>query len=108
MTEIAETLSPMPSVRPHRRGYPSMIPAALSDNYVVQVQRSDSIRDIRSTLLEAVYFLRGQGNPLLQAVCVLLGSKVSPKRLAAELALFKAVVDPGLAKRIHLANVQKG
>lgn len=85
-----------------------MTPAAQSGNYVVQALRSDSIRDIRSTLLEAVYFLREQGNPLLQAVCVLLGSKVSPKRLAAELELFKAAVDPSLAKRIHLANMQKG
>lgn len=85
-----------------------MTPDVQSDDYVVQFLRSDSIRDIRSALLEAVYYLRGQGNPLLQAVCVLLGSKVSPRRLAAELELFKTVVDPGFANRIHLANVHKG
>lgn len=85
-----------------------MTPDAQSENCIVQVLHSNSIRDIRSTLLEAIYFLRGQGNPLLQAVCVLLGSKVSTKRLATELALFKAVVEPGLAQRIHLASVQKG
>lgn len=97
-----------PSLTPRQKGGRSTEPDARWGNYLVQAQRTDSVRDLRSVLLEAAYSLQEQNDPHTQYVCVLLASRASSMRLSVEWNRFSSVVDPNLVRRIHLLNLQKG
>jgi DNA-binding MarR family transcriptional regulator len=73
-------------------------------NWLVEVKATHNLRDIRGTLLALAYLLTEEA-PSKQAVCVLVGSKITQERLAAELEMFRTVVNPALGMRVHLAQV---
>jgi hypothetical protein len=100
--------SQKPNLTPRQNNGRSTEPDARWGNYLVQTQRTDSLRDIRSALLEAAYGLKDQSDPHIQHVCVLYASRVSPSRMAKEWEQFSQVVDPSLVRRIHMLNLQKG
>lgn len=71
---------------------------------LVEVKRTNSVRDVRNAFLELAYLLNNEpGNS--QAVCVVVDSRLSYSRLQEELHKFRAVVHPDIARRVHfLAN----
>jgi hypothetical protein len=73
-------------------------------NWLVDLQATHNLRDIRGNLLALAYLLAKEPAGT-QAACVLVGSKITQNRLAAELAMFRAVVRPSLGSRVHLAQL---
>jgi hypothetical protein len=76
-------------------------------NWLVDLQGTHNLRDIRGNLLALAYLLAKEPAGT-QAACVLVGSKITQDRLAAELALFRAAVRPSLGSRVHLAQLVDG
>lgn len=68
---------------------------------LVEVKSTNSVRDVRDALLTLAYALRGEA-ATTRAVCVLTGSKLSGSRLADELRMFRAIVRPSVAPRVHV------
>lgn len=76
-------------------------------NWLVDLQGTHNLRDIRGNLLALAYLLTKEPAGT-QAACVLVGSRITQDRLAAELAMFRAAVRPSLASRVHLAQFIDG
>lgn len=71
-----------------------------SGKIVVDLKRTNSIRDIRGVLLALAY--RIADDPAIAvAACVLVATKLSRKRLNEELERFRKVAHPAIASRIH-------
>lgn len=67
---------------------------------LVEVKRTNSMRDVRGALLALAYLVHGEPSTA-QAVCVLVDSRLSQGRLQEELNRLRGVLRPELAKRIH-------
>jgi hypothetical protein len=67
---------------------------------LVEVKRTNSMRDVRDALLALAYLVRREP-PTSTAVCVLVASRLSYSRLHDELHKLREVVHPGIADRIH-------
>lgn len=78
-----------------------------SYNHLVQVHRSDSVRDLRSGLLDSAYQLKLSSDPAKSAVCVIMESKLTEQRIWEEVRQFKSVIAPELIDRIQIAFVSK-
>lgn len=76
-------------------------------NHIVQVNRSDSVRDLRNSLLDSVYQLKLSNDPNTQVFCVIAESKLTKRRVWGELEQFKSVIDPELVPRVHIAFVSE-
>jgi hypothetical protein len=71
---------------------------------LVEVKRTNSMRDVRGALLALAYLVDGESSKS-QAVCVVVDSRLSQARLGEELNRLRGVLRPELADRIHfLAN----
>lgn len=71
-------------------------------NWWVEIMTSHNLRDLRGVLLALAYVVGNDEDPTAQALCVLVDSKITDKRLSDELAMFHAAVQPALASRIHV------
>ncbi|MEY3204063.1 MAG: hypothetical protein RLZZ21_394 [Planctomycetota bacterium] len=67
---------------------------------LVEVTRTNSMRDVRGALVALATLLHGE-QVGCRAVCVLVGSRLSPGRLEEELQRVQGVLRPELASRIH-------
>ena len=67
---------------------------------LVEVKRTNSMRDVRDALLALAYLVRREP-PTSKAVCVLVDSRLSYGRLQDELHQLREVVHPAIADRIH-------
>lgn len=67
---------------------------------LVEVKKTNSARDVRDALLELAYHLKDEPSPNI-AVCVIVDTRLSYKRLNAELERFREVIHPGIANRVH-------
>lgn len=67
---------------------------------LVEVKRTNSMRDVRDALLALAYLVRREP-PTSKAVCVLVDSRLSYGRLQDELHQLREVVHPEIADRIH-------
>lgn len=67
---------------------------------LVEVKRTNSMRDVRDALLALAYLVR-QESPTSKAVCVLVDSRLSYGRLQDELRQLREVIHPAIAARIH-------
>lgn len=68
---------------------------------LVEVKRTNSMRDVRGALLALAYLLQSEPSTA-EAVCVLVDSRLSQSRLDAELNQLRGVLRPQIADRIHL------
>jgi hypothetical protein len=68
---------------------------------LVEVKRTNSMRDVRGALLALAYLVRSEPSTA-EAVCVLVDSRLSQSRLKAELNQLRSVLRPQIADRIHL------
>lgn len=71
-------------------------------NWWVEIMTSHNLRDLRGVLLALAYVVGNDEDPTAQALCVLVNSKITDKRLSDELAMFQTAVQPTLASRIHV------
>lgn len=71
-------------------------------NWWVEIMTSHNLRDLRGALLALAYVVGNEEDPTVQALCVLVDSKITDKRLNDELAMFHMAVQPALASRIHV------
>ena len=71
---------------------------------LVDIKRSNNIRDIRDTLISLTYVLSEQ-HASATALCVVSQSKLSHSRLLNEIEQFRVVIHKELADRIHLATL---
>ena len=71
-------------------------------NWWVEIMTSHNLRDLRGVLLALAYVVGNDEDPTAQALCVLVDSKITDKRLSDELAMFHTAVQPALASRIHV------
>lgn len=69
---------------------------------LVEIKRSSNARDARDALLALAYALE-EDPGTSQALCLLVQSRLTHKRLSEELARFRSVVRPDLATRVMLA-----
>jgi len=67
---------------------------------LVEVKRTHSVRDVRHALLALAYRIR-HAPASTTAACVLVESRLSDRRLRAELRQFREVVHPAIADRVH-------
>lgn len=77
-----------------------------SGHILVEVKKTNSVRDVRGAFLALAYLIEKEP-PENTAVCVLVETRLSDKRLHEELGRFRQVVHPDLASRIHFL-VDKG
>lgn len=68
---------------------------------LVEVKKTNSARDVRDALLTLVYALSREA-PDAHAVCALTGTRLSYNRMISELNLFRRMVHPDYADRVHL------
>lgn len=73
---------------------------------LVEVKRTNSIRDVRGALVALAYMVHGEPSTS-RAVCVLVDSRLSHGRLQEELHRLRGVLRPEIADRIHFL-VDKG
>jgi hypothetical protein len=73
----------------------------------IEVRRTNSARDLRDALLILVYALH-QVPTAMQAICVLVDSRLSDDRVSGELASFKDLLKPELADRLHALVLREG
>ena len=73
---------------------------------LVEIKKTHSVRDVRDVFLALAYLL-GEAPAGSSAVCVLVDSRFSHRRLEAELNRFRTVIHPALANRIHFL-IDKG
>jgi hypothetical protein len=73
---------------------------------LVEVKRTNSMRDVRGALVALAYLLQGEPSTS-RAVCVLVDSRLSHGRLQEELHRLRGVLRPKIAERIHFL-VDKG
>jgi DNA-binding transcriptional ArsR family regulator len=73
---------------------------------LVEVKQTNSIRDVRATLVALAYLLHDEP-PSARAVCVLVGSRLSRGRLEEELNRLRSVLRAEIATRVDLI-VHKG
>ena len=74
---------------------------------VVEVKRTNSMRDVRHALLALAYLVHHEPSTS-KAVCVLVDSRLSQGRLDDELHQLRAVVHPAIANRIHFLVDKSG
>ena len=67
---------------------------------LVEVKRTNSMRDVRGALVTLAYLVRGEPSTS-RAVCVLVDSRLSHGRLQDELHRLRGVLHPEIADRIH-------
>ena len=71
-------------------------------NWWVEIMTSHNLRDLLGVLLALAYVASNDEDSTAQALCVLIDSKITDKRLNDELAMFHTAVRPALASRIHV------
>jgi len=71
-----------------------------SGQILVNIKNTSSVRDVRGAFLALAYLIVDEPTENI-AVCVLVGTRLSPKRLREELVRFRQVVHPVIAQRIH-------
>lgn len=71
-------------------------------NWWVEIMTSHNLRDLRGVLLALTYIVDNDEDPMAQALCVLVDSKITDERLDLELRMFRAAVRPELASRINV------
>lgn len=73
----------------------------------VEVKKTNSVRDVRGTLLTLAYII-GQEPTKGEAVCVVVDTRRSSGRLNEELVRFRQVIHPAIADRIHFLVGERG
>lgn len=81
-----------------------------SGDILIEIKRTNNVRDIRSALLELAYSLT-DATDSARAICVLTQSRLSPKRLNEELERFRCLVRREVGERIdltHFEDIERG
>lgn len=68
---------------------------------LVEVKRTNSMRDVRGALLALVYLVQSEPSTA-EAVCLRVDSRLYQNRLEEELNQLRGVLRPHIADRIHL------
>lgn len=71
-----------------------------SGHILVEIKKTSSVRDVRGVFLALAYRIKEEPRES-KAVCVLVETRLSDKRLQEELGQFRQVIHPDLANRIH-------
>ena len=79
----------------------------LIGDILVEVKRTNSMRDVRHALLALAYLIHREPSTS-KAVCVLVDSRLSQGRLHDELHQLREVVHPAIANRIHFLVDKSG
>jgi hypothetical protein len=81
-----------------------------SGDILIEIKRTNNVRDIRSALLALAYLLADESDTT-RAICVLTQSKLSQKRLNEELEHFRWLVRREVGERIeltHFEDIERG
>ena len=74
---------------------------------LVEIRRTHTARDVREGLLALAYAVQ-LTSQAATGVCVVIDSRLSPKRLADELDRFRSIARPAIAQRIFLVRAETG
>lgn len=73
-------------------------------NWWVEVITSHTLRDLRASYLGLAFLLNRSPESEMQALCVLVDSRITPERLDVEIQLLQEVMRPEISSRISIAQ----
>lgn len=73
---------------------------------LVEIKRSNNIRDIRDALVALAYALSDDA-PTTTAICLVTPSRLSHNRVLDEIERFRKIARPDFARRIHLLTIDE-